>query len=134
VFETATKMFSKNFRLAGNLARAYFWSSHERAKAAPAYERAIALAQEELDINPRNADAHILSARYYAMVARKQEAVTHLTKALTLRPREAEYFSIAAVIDNQLGNRTAALADLKKAVDLGWSPTEIASEIEFDSL
>jgi eukaryotic-like serine/threonine-protein kinase len=134
IFEKGTQMFSKDFRLEGNLARAYFWSSTQRTQAASAYELAIMLAAGELAVNPRNADAYILSARYYAMIGKKQEALNHLANALALRRAEPEYFSIAAVIYNQLGERTTALAQLKKAVNLGWSAAEIESEVEFDNL
>ena len=134
IFEKGTQMFSKDFRLAGNLARAYFWSSTQRTQAASAYERAIMLASGELVVNPRNADAYILSARYYSMIGKKQEALSHLANALALRREEPEYFSIAAVIYNELGERATALAQLKKAVNLGWSAAEIESEVEFDNL
>jgi eukaryotic-like serine/threonine-protein kinase len=134
IFEKGTQMFSKDFRLEGNLARAYFWSSTQRTQAASAYERAIMLAAGELVVNPRNADAYILSARYYAMIGKKQEALNSLANALALRRDEPEYFSIAAVIYNQLGERATALAQLKKAINLGWSAAEIENEVEFDNL
>ena len=72
--------------------------------------------------------------RYYAMVGERQQALNHLNAALIMRPSEAEYFSIAAVIYNQLGDRASALRELKKAVSLGWSPAEIQTEIELDKL
>jgi Flp pilus assembly protein TadD len=68
------------------------------------------------------------------MIGKKQEALNHLANALALRRAEPEYFSIAAVIYNQLGERATALAQLKKAVNLGWSAAEIESEVEFDNL
>ena len=126
-------LFPRSFIFAGNLSRAYYWAG-QRAKATAAYEHAIALGLDELSVNPRNADAHISLARYYAMLGRKAEALSHLTTALTLRPNEAEYLSYAAVIHNQLGDRASAMASLKKALSLGWSMAEINSEVEFDSL
>jgi serine/threonine-protein kinase len=134
VFENGTALFGRNYRLAGNLARSYFLSSALHSKATPAYGHAIELALAELDVNPRNSDAHIMLGRYYAMLQERKEALAHLNAALIMRPSEAEYFSIAAVIYNQLGDRTSALRELKKAVSLGWSPAEIQTEIELDNL
>src|SRR5262249_61512248 len=128
--EKGTQMFSKDFRLAGNLARAYFWSSTQRTQAASAYERAIMLASGELVVNPRNADAYILSARYYSMIGKKQEALSHLANALALRRNEPEYFSIAAVISNQFVERGTALAQLKKCVKFGWSAAGNGKQVE----
>jgi len=132
--EQAVKTSPRNFIFVGNLARAYFWSTNQRAQASAAYERAIELGLDDLTINPRNSDAHILLARYYAMLGKRTEAFKHLTQALTLRSTDAEYLSIAAVVENQFGNRQAAIASLKKALALGWSVTSIKSEIEFDNL
>jgi serine/threonine-protein kinase len=132
--EQAVTIFPRNFVIIGNLGRAYFWSTNQRPKAAAAYGRAIELGLEDLSINPRNSDAHILLSRYYAMLGRRTEALNHMTHALTLRPGDAEYFSISAVVHNQFGNRQEALAALKKALSLGWSVTSIKNEIEFDNL
>ena len=57
-----------------------------REKAPGMYERAIKEGEEELRINPRNADAHILLARYYSMINRRAQALNHLEYALTVRP------------------------------------------------
>jgi eukaryotic-like serine/threonine-protein kinase len=134
VLEQAIKLFPKNYIFAGNLARAYYWSRDQRQKSTAAYERAIDLGSEELQVNGRSSDAHIMLSRYYAMISRKTDSLNHLTQALTLRSMDAEYWSIAAVVYNQLGDRSAALAALKKAIALGWSKAEIKSEIEFDNL
>jgi serine/threonine protein kinase/Flp pilus assembly protein TadD len=134
VLQQAIKLFPRNYIVAGNLARAYYWSRDERQNSAAAYERAIQLGSDELSVNARNADAHIMLARYYAMIGRKTDSLNHLAEGLKLRPTEAEYWSIAAVVRNQLGDRAAALAALKKAIELGWAKAEIKSEIEFDNL
>ena len=133
VFEQAIQLFPRNYIFQGHLARAYYWTD-QREKAAHAYQRAIDLGLDELHVNPRSADAHIMLARYYAMLGKRTESLNHLSDALALRPTVAEYFSIAAVVHNQLGDRASTLSALRKAVDFGWSPAEIQSEVEFDNL
>jgi tetratricopeptide (TPR) repeat protein len=134
VFEQAIQLFPRNYIFHGHLARAYYWAPGEREKAVAAFQRAIDLGLDELRVNARSADAHIMLARYYAMLGKRTESLSHLSSALALRPTEAEYFSIAAVVQNQLGDRASTLSALRKAVDLGWSPAEIQSEVEFDNL
>ena len=133
-FEAAVRLSPKNFIYAGNLARAYYWAPGQRPKAGPAYERAISLGLEQLKINPRNSDAHIMLGRYYSMAGKKSQALQHLNSAMSLHPGEAEYFSIAAVVRNQFGDRSSALEALRRAISLGWSTSEIKSEVEFDPL
>jgi serine/threonine-protein kinase len=132
--EQAAELVPRDFRIIGNLGRAYFWSTNQHNKAAGAYQRAIELGLDNLSINPRNGDAHILLARYYAMSGKKTEALNHLNQALTLGPTDSEYQSIGAIVYNQFGDRTAALQSLRKALALGWSVKSIKNEIEFDNL
>jgi tetratricopeptide (TPR) repeat protein len=132
--EQAVKIVPHDYRIVGNLGRAYFWSTNQRSRAAEIYQQAIALALDDLAINPKNADAHTLLARYYAMSGKKTESLNHLNDALKLRPADAEIEAIGAVVYNQFGDRKAALQSLKKALALGWSVKSIKNEIEFDNL
>src|SRR4030095_10681565 len=71
-----------DYRVAGNLARAYYFIPGEKADALEMYKHAIELGNEELSVNRRNADAHILLARYHAMLLQKEPALDHLRAAL----------------------------------------------------
>jgi len=132
IFEIAVRL-GKDYRLTGNLARAYYWAGF-REKAASAYERAIQEGEEELRVDPRNADAHLLLARYYAMLGRKPEALSRMEYALSARPGNTHYLVIAAGAYSQLGDRAAALSLLEKAVGLGLTQKEIDVEFEIQNL
>jgi serine/threonine-protein kinase len=133
VLEIAARL-SQDYRIAGNLARAYYWAPGTREKAPTIYERAIRRGEEELRINPRNADAHILLGRYYAMLNRRAQATNHLEYALSVRSMDSHYLTIAAGAYNQLGNRAAAFSLLERAVALGLTRKEMDMEYEIQSL
>jgi eukaryotic-like serine/threonine-protein kinase len=133
VLEVAVRL-AQNYRTTGNLARAYYWTPGMREKAPAMYERAIKEGEEELQINPRNADAHILLGRYYAMIKRRAQASNHLEYALSVRPTNSHYLVIAAGAYNQLDDRFTALSLLERAVANGLTQKEIDMEYEIQSL
>jgi tetratricopeptide (TPR) repeat protein len=114
VLEVAVRL-AQNYRTSGNLARAYYWTPGMREKAPAMYERAIKEGEGELQINPRNADAHILLGRYYAMIKQRAQASNHLEYALSVRPNNSHYLVIAAGAYNQLDDRFMALSLLERS-------------------
>ena len=98
------------------------------------YERAIRLGQERLNVNPKDANVHILLANYNAMFGRRTQALSHLQHALRLRPNEPEFLLMAAVVHNQFGERAKALAWVERAMVRGYSAAEIRTAIELDNL
>jgi tetratricopeptide (TPR) repeat protein len=85
-------------------------------------------------VNPADADVHILTANYYAMLGERANALTELATALKLQPTDAEAQFQAGIIYNQLGDRKAALTALETAAARGYSPAELRAAPEFDSL
>ncbi|MFQ5926893.1 MAG: tetratricopeptide repeat protein, partial [Terriglobia bacterium] len=134
--EKAFALGSLDYSTCGNLARAYYWALGKRTQARETYERCVRLGQEQLQVNPRDAEVHILLASYFAMLAQKPEAFRHLERALSLRPDEPEYLFWAAVVHNQFGERAKALARLERAVAgaYAYSLADIRAAIEFDNL
>jgi tetratricopeptide (TPR) repeat protein len=125
---------SLDFDSCGNLARAYYWSPDDRAKARETYQRAVHMAEENLKINPKNGDTHILMANYYAMLGDSSSAFKSLERALKLGPGTPEYLAIAAVVHNHFGRKNDALNYLEKARFRGYSVAEIKASPEFDNL
>jgi serine/threonine protein kinase/Flp pilus assembly protein TadD/TolB-like protein len=133
-FDHAVRLNPRYYKAVGHLARAYSWIPQKRAEAPDLYRKAISLASEELKINPRDADIHVMVARYNAMLGDRVEALSHLQIALTLRPKDAEYKEIAAVIYNQFHEKSSALNYLERAVTDGYSISKIDTERELDNL
>jgi tetratricopeptide (TPR) repeat protein len=133
-YEHACTSTTKDYIGCGNLARAYYFAPGKRTQAREFYERAIRMAKEASNINPRDGDPHILMASYYAMLGDQTQAVEHLQAAQNLNPNNPEYLVISAIVHNQFGEKTEALAGLRKAVDQGYSAAEIRAAPELDNL
>ena len=138
-YETAVSLFEKSvaargdFANTGSLARAQYWAG-DKDKALVTYRRAIALCEEQLQVNPRNPDVHILMADYFAKVGQKKDALTHLRRALALQPTLPEYRFWAASVQVQLKDKDAALKSLEQAANGHYSISEIRSAPEFQEL
>jgi serine/threonine-protein kinase len=132
--EKAVEFDDAIYLVYGNLAKAYYRTPGKQDLARPTFERAIAMAEEQLKINPRNADVHILLGDYYAMTGNKEDALDHLQAALDSRPQDPEYLYWAGIIHNQLGETELALDWLERAVEYGYSTAEIRNTAELDNL
>lgn len=126
-FQQMVTLMPRQIQAHGNLARAYYWDSPaKRNLARTEYLLALDLADQELKVNPRDADTHLLAALYCAMLGRNHEANQHLDFALRASPNDAETLYFAAIICNQLGEREEAGQWLQKAISNGYSRAEIA--------
>ena len=133
-FEKAVALAPKDSLAWGNLADAYRWAPGERAKAADAYQRAIALAQEQLKIDPNFAETYAYLGLYEAKTGQKSEAGRDIEKALSLEPKNPTYTYYAAVVYHLVGNKNRSLSLLKQAVQGGYPPREIRADPEWGVL
>ncbi len=90
------------------------------------YKHAKQLAEENLRINPRDADLQISIATYTAELGDKKKAVSLIQEALKLKPDAPHtLFRLAVFYEFQLGDNDAALNWLTKAVNRGQTWREI---------
>jgi tetratricopeptide (TPR) repeat protein len=134
LFERATELRSGNYLYWGNLGDAYYWAPGERDRAAAAYERAIELAEQELEVN--SSDAVVLQdvARYYAMSGDAEAARAAIARALDLAPTDIYVLRSAAVVHTVLGERGDAIEALIAAIEAGDSRKEISVDPMFAEL
>jgi serine/threonine-protein kinase len=119
----------------GNLGDAYYYSEASRQRAAAAYQKAISIAKNNLEINPRDAGVHGDIAGYYSMLGQRNDAVIHLRDALSLSGgTDPALLYQAALVYNQLGDTTRALRFLAKAISAGYSVSNISSAQALDNL
>jgi serine/threonine-protein kinase len=133
-YEAALKLDDKNFTLWGNLGDARYWAPGLRSQSGAAYAKAIELANEKLQVNPRDDSALALLAGYYAMTDRKKQALATLDRALAIAPQNLDLLLRAAIVHNHFNETDQTLAWLKKAVQAGYPIKSIQDAPDFDTL
>jgi tetratricopeptide (TPR) repeat protein len=133
-FEQATQLDPANYVFWGNLGDAYYWAPGRRAEAAAAYGKGIALGEQQLRINPRDADALSSLAMYHAMRGERKAALDNVDAALRIKPNGPDLLFNAGIAYVQVGETQRALEVLEKAVGAGISPATLRDTPNFDGL
>ncbi len=120
-FQRAVELSPNDHRLWRNLGAALHWAPGQRGRAAAAYEKAVALAQAERRINPRQAQLFAELADSYSMLGKRAEALDAAAAAERLNPVEAGVSYNVATAYEQVGERALALQWLAKAMTQGYS-------------
>jgi serine/threonine-protein kinase len=118
----------------GNLGDAYRWTPGNREKAARAYQTAIALAAEAVDVNRRDAAALSSLALYRAKLGQADRALRDMNKALAVAPNNKDILFNSAVTSELAGRRSEALTYVGRAIHEGYSLNEIVTEPELGKL
>jgi tetratricopeptide (TPR) repeat protein len=133
-YAEAVKLNDKDYVVWWNLGDATYWAPGRRQEAPAAYRQAIALAQQALEVNARDAYALSAVAICEAMLGEKTHALAALNRALAQTAADPELRFRAAIVYCQLGNRSLALASLEKAVGAGYERRVIRDSPNFSSL
>ncbi len=120
-YEQAVKLNPVDYEVWGNLGDAYYWTPKEQSQAAPAYRKAISLADAALGVNPRDAVILCNLALYHGMLHEKDPAIAFLRRALALAPDNSDFLFKAAEIYDQLGMTEPAFAALQHSIKQGYS-------------
>jgi serine/threonine-protein kinase len=102
--------------------------------AATAYQNAVTLGEQLLNVNPRDADTIAHVAVCEAKLGRPAAAGRHISEARALAPGSRLVLQRSAEVHALLGDPAAALKDLKAAIDLGYARPLAAENDEFASL
>jgi serine/threonine protein kinase/Flp pilus assembly protein TadD len=132
LLEKAANVSPNQFDVRGNLGDAYRAIRGQEAKATEAYTRSVALAREQLRLNPRDFRAQSFVASGLARTGHPDEADKEIRRALDLAPNEPEILADAAVVAVLAGRDSEALDLVKKAVAAGYCGAIIARQPEFE--
>ena len=121
-----------DYVIVGNLARAYYWSG-KRAQAMALYNEAIQAALRRVNLNPRDIDARISLAGFYAKTGERAGALDQLDRLAsdTADPHVLVYGALALM---GVGDRAEALTWLERAAEHGMAVNELHDWIELDPL
>lgn len=134
MMQRAVELNPTDHRLWGNLGDACRWAPGFRNKAGPSYQRAIELAQRQLDINPKDPALLAHSALWRAKLGEREAALAGITKALQHSEDNGSLIFESALVYELCGQRERALAAVKAALQAGFSAEEIRKEPELAKL
>jgi serine/threonine-protein kinase len=132
--EQATRTGTRDFRIWRNLGAALTWAPGDRGRAAPAYRKAVELAEEERKIDPRNADTLVQLADCYAMLGDPARARAAAAEGLAIGPVDAGLAAIAAGTYEVIGDRTEALRWIGAAMNAGLPRADLEHDPNFRTL
>lgn len=131
-FQKAVDLNADVFSL-GNLAGAYrCLGQHEQAT--QYYGQAIGKALQALQINPKDAGTLALLGTYYAKTGDAFRALSFGRRAKALDPNDAQILYQNAIILTITGDRAQALANLREAIQKGFSVKEAAIDPDLKGL
>jgi len=118
-YEQALQIREHDYRIWGYLASASYWAGKDEQKVIDLYRQAIAMAEHEKEVNPRNPPLLVRLAGYCVMVGDSAGAGNYLEEALQLSPNDVSVLSAAVPVYEQLGERNRALSLLTDALTEG---------------
>ena len=133
MFEKAVAMSPNDEWFVGNLADAYRWTGHKE-QARTTYDKAIALAYKELQVNPHNASTMGGLALYYAKKGDSAQALQFIRRARSIDPNSNQLIYNEAVVQALANQPEEALKVLREAFQKGYSPAEATNDPELKSL
>jgi tetratricopeptide (TPR) repeat protein/TolB-like protein len=133
-YEQAVQISPGNYVYWRNLGDACYWDPAKHSQAASAYRKSITLAQQQLQVNSRDASALGVIALCHSMLQEKPTALRALQAALRLTPQDPDLLLMAAEIYQVLGQTKPGLDELSKALAAGISPVKVRADPIFDKL
>ena len=133
MFAKATEMTPNDEVLFGNLGDAYRWSGHSE-QASAAYDKAISLAYQQLQVNPRSSGTMGDVALYYAKKGDARNALQYIQQARAIDPADLQLMYSEAQIKALVGKPGDALKSLQLALAKGYPAQEAWNDPELQKL
>jgi serine/threonine protein kinase/TolB-like protein/Flp pilus assembly protein TadD len=134
MYRRALNQAPDDFQMWGNLGDALSRIPAREGDTAAAYRKAVELAEAELRINPGDADALSGLALYHAALGHAELARKFDAEARGREPGNMHIHYNAAVVRVRLGASEAALAELERAVELGYQRQLLAADAGLEPL
>jgi tetratricopeptide (TPR) repeat protein/TolB-like protein len=132
-FEKATQLGPNQELAMGNLADAYR-ASGQKDKAMATYDKAIALAFQDLQVNPQNTGAMADLALYYVKKGDPKHGMDFIQRARGIDKKDVGLIYVQATVENLAGKSTDALRTLREAFSKGYPVKDAQADPELANL
>lgn len=133
MFEKAVEMSPNQEVTMGNLADAYRWSG-QRERSEITYDKAIALAFQELQVNPRDTTALQDLALYYAKKGDPSRGLKFIRSARAINGEDVYGIYIEGVVQAIAGHKPEAIQSLQDAFKKGFPTSDAENDPELKDL
>jgi serine/threonine protein kinase/tetratricopeptide (TPR) repeat protein len=133
MFAKATEMTPNDEVLFGNLGDAYRWSGHSE-QAAAAYDKAISLCFQQMQVNPRSSGTMGDLALYYAKKGDARNALQYIQQARAIDPADLQLMYSEVQVKALSGKPEDALKSLQQALAKGYPAQEAWNDPELQKL
>jgi Flp pilus assembly protein TadD len=106
----------------------------DKAKANATFDQAIALAQKEVQVNPRDSAALGLLGLFYANKGDDRQAAQYIHRARSIDEKDVGLIYDSAVVNTLGGRQDDAIKDLRDAVKNGYSLGQVRDDPDFQAL
>jgi eukaryotic-like serine/threonine-protein kinase len=127
-YEKALELESGDYRVWRALGLSYHWAPGERPRAKAALERAIALGQKQLEVNPKDAALLVDLADCHALLGDAGRARELVKRGAALAPDDVEIQHSAAGVYEEIGDRDAALRWIARALAAGYPRVRVEDD------
>lgn len=134
VYRQAVAANPNDARLWLNLGDACWFVPEGRARAKSAYRRAVALAREQLGVNPFEQQLFAIVAHASARLGDAQAAREASDTALSIGPPDFNTLYLLALAAGSLGDRSGAVTFLREALEQGYPHHLVAADPQFQAL
>lgn len=134
MYEEAIDLGENDYVIWANLADSYRYTPGYSEKASEAYQRAIQLAEKELETNPRNAYLHSNLAVLYAKEEDLKNALAEISKARKLAPNDVPLLLDCVLVFEIVNQRNQAIQALQKYIERGGSMEEVRNHPDLSGL
>lgn len=132
-FEKATQLGPNQELAMGNLADAYR-AAGQKDKSIATYDKAIALAFQDLQVNPQNTGAMADLALYYAKKGDAKHGIEFIQRARGIDKKDVGLLYVQAEVENLAGKTTDSLRTLKEALSKGYPLKDTLADPELANL
>ena len=133
-FEQACAFDDTDYVLWGNLGIAYHWLGGHEEQSREALTKAIALAEQQLTVNPRDTTVLADLAGYHALVGEKDKALSYLRRVEADGRKSPDLAIQIADVYTDLGQPDTAIKWIGTGLDLGYPAAQLSNLPLLDGL